>query len=290
MFCGAILLACLLVFLVGVQGGLGGGIFILLLLGVASLVIGIITSVSASKEYKTRYKHEIHTALLRLFSDDLSYLEIGGISEAEFKDSGLFNGSVDRFDSEDLIEGHVGKTKIRFSEVHAEEKHTTQTKNGTQTSYVTLFKGVFFVADFNKHFHGRTLVKTDIAERLLGSFGRVFQKAIFTPGQLIQMENPVFEKEFAVYATDPVEARYILTPVLMEKILELQNRNEKSVQLSFYNSSVIIALERRKNLFEPDFSTPATDLTQMTRIYEEIGFFINIVRDLDLNTRIWSKE
>ncbi len=40
----------------------------------------------------------------------------------------------------------------------------------------------------------------------------------------IEMENPDFEKGFAVYGTDQVEARYILTPAMMGKILDFRTK------------------------------------------------------------------
>ncbi len=55
----------------------------------------------------------------------------------------------------------------------------------------------------------------DFAEKLLGKFGQKFQKS-FTHGKLVKLENPEFEKEFVVYSSGQQEARYILTPVMME--------------------------------------------------------------------------
>lgn len=272
--------------IIGVPGLVIGSLIIM----VVTIIVFLIYGSSYAKEYCSDYKREIHSNLLREFSENLSFSENGGISKEEFKASGLFNNSIDRYKAEDLVSGSLKKTNIRFSEVHAEERRTETTKNGTRTYYVNIFKGIFFVADFNKHFQGSTLVKTDIAERTFGNFGRFFQQSVFKPEKLIQLEDQTFEREFAVYSTNQVEARYILTPRLMERILNLQKKTKGNIQLAFRNSSVFIAIEESKNLFEPDFNLPATDANQIATIFSDLNFFVNIVDDLDLNTRLWTKE
>ena len=44
----------------------------------------------------------------------------------------------------------------------------------------------------------------------------------FSKRQLIKLEDPEFEKLFAVYGDDQIEARYILTPALMQAAWESQ--------------------------------------------------------------------
>ena len=54
----------------------------------------------------------------------------------------------------------------------------------------------------------------DVAEKLLGNFlGNLVQKYNFPQsGKLVKLENVKFEKEFAVYGTDQIESRFVLTP------------------------------------------------------------------------------
>jgi len=42
-------------------------------------------------------------------------------------------------------------------------------------------------------------VKSDVAEKIFGSFGRMFQQSLFSSLQLVQLEDPDFEREFVVY-------------------------------------------------------------------------------------------
>jgi hypothetical protein len=289
-----------------ISGAIAGACALLALLALAleslglgiPAVIGVILPLaylgsrfsSIANAYRSAYKREINSAILRHFSPDLQYNANDGISSGEFKNCNLFSGSVDRFSSQDLVSGSYGKTKLRFSRLHAEEKHTERTKNGTRTYYTTIFEGILFIADFNKEFHSRTYVRTDHAEKLLGNFGRFFQKLTFSAEKLVQLENPEFEKEFAVYTGDQVEARYILSPSLMERLLALKKRCKTETQFAFQNSTVTIAITNHDLLFNPDFAKPANDQGQLENLYRRFEFFLDIVSDLDLNTRIWSKE
>lgn len=259
---------------------------------VAAFVCMFVFATNASSKYAAAYKHDICNIIARHFSPSLRYDENDGISSGVFKASGIFSQSPDRYKTSDLVEGAYGKTKLRFARIHAEKRHVEHGKNGTRTRYTTIFKGVLFIADFNKHFRGRTSVRTDVAEKLLGKFGRVFQKtgAILGSEKLVQLESPGFEKEFAVFSDDQVEARYILSPALMERMIALKKRIGADVQFSFRDSNVFIAIPHTADLFAASLAIPASDTAQLEDNHRRLAFFLGIVDDLDLDTRIWSKE
>ena len=56
-------------------------------------------------------------------------------------------------------------------------------------------------------------------------------------GKLVKLENVEFEKQFAVYSTDQLEARYILTPQLMERLLAVQSAESGRIRVLFENSN-----------------------------------------------------
>ena len=138
------------------------------------------------------------------------------------------------------MQGKIDKTTFFLAEVHAERRVVTVDSNGrTSEHWEDIFKGFLFVADFNKHFSGRTLLHRDTWIKMPRE------------GNRIKLEDPRFEKYYDVYATDPVEARYILTPSLMERIVELNKKFNKPT-LSFINANVVVAIPTRQNYFETD--------------------------------------
>ncbi len=168
----------------------------------------------------------------------------------EFVRSAIFQKSCNSFKSEDHIQGKIGKTAIEFSEVVAKHKTTTGTGSNRKTHYSTIFSGIFFVADFNKHFKTRTLVLPDTAEKLLGKLGQNLQSMSTSRGELIKLEDLEFEKEFCIYGIDQVESRYILSTSLMRRVLEFKKKWNTKIYLSFVDSKVYIAIKLKKNLFE----------------------------------------
>jgi hypothetical protein len=238
-------------------------------------------------------KSQTMSELARFVDPSLTYAAEGCISEAQFKQSSLYSGSIDRYRGEDLVSGKIGATQIAFSEVHAEHMTThTDGKGHTTTEWETIFRGLFIVADFNKELRGMTLVLPDVAERLFGHLGQALQGALaaFGRGELVKLEDPEFEKEFVVYADDQVEARYVLTPALMERLVEFRRKADRPVRFSFAGPSVCIAIETGRNMFEPSISRSLLDRQMLLENLRDLEFAAGVVQDLDLNTRIWTKE
>lgn len=236
-----------------------------------------------------RFKKEIVSRMVKFVDESLQYFPEGGISQNEYNISKIFLSRVDRYASEDMISGTLGKTAIRFSEVHSQIKVETGSGKDRKTEWRDVFRGLFFVADFNKKFAGRTVVLTDIAENLFGSFGAMFQKMNTQRDALIKLEDPEFEKAFVVYGTDQVEARYILTPSLMQRIVAFRKKSGY-INLSFIDSSVFIAIPVRDNLFEPRTFGTLLNFERIAKYNNYLVLTTGIVDDLNLNTRIWTKE
>ena len=189
------------------------------------------------------------------------------------------------------MEGKIGATAIRFCELHTQYKTTRRDSKGhTHTEWHTIFRGLFFMGDFNKHFSGSTIVLPDSAEALFGKFGQWLQSFSFGRDQLIKMDDPEFEKLFVVYGTDQIESRYILSPALMQRIVEFKTKRQKSIYLSFVGSSIFVALSETRALFEPKIFSSILDFETVCEYFEDLRVAVEIVEDLNLNTRIWSKE
>jgi len=256
-------------------------------------LVALIASAVLFNGLKEDVKRQVIGALAQFVDPSLTYEPEGHISESQFSGSGLFRRDIDRYRGEDLVSGKIGATALAFSEVHAEHRTThTDSKGRTTTSWSTIFRGLFVVADFNKELRGRTLVMPDVAEKLFGRLGQSLQglAAAFQRGDLAKLEDPRFEREFVVYADDQVEARYVLTPSLMERLVEFKQKAGRPVYFSFLGPNVNIAIETGRNMFEPPLSRSLLDSAMLLENLRDLEFAAGIVRDLDLNTRIWTKE
>lgn len=131
-----------------------------------------------------------------------------------------------------------------------------------------------------------------------------------TEGELVKLEDPEFEKYFVVHSNDQVEARYILSTSLMERMVNFREKAGLggAFYASFVNSKIYIAFPlegkmiRRifnktpgefsefRGFFEPDLSRPIADFETIREYYEDLRLMIGIVEELNLNTRIWGKQ
>ena len=136
----------------------------------------------------------------------------------------------------------------------------------------------FFIADFQKDFQGHTTILRNSLFKLSSS------------GSRVKLENPDFEKTFDVYSTDQIEARYLLSPSMMERLLALDREFNRNITISFRDSNILIAIPESRNHFEASIWKPMDDLSQLKNDFSMIHALVSIVEDLNLNTRIWSKK
>jgi len=176
---------------------------------------------------------------------DLSFVPAPGTCESIYrhKEVGVVPG-WDRSKYEDLVTGKRGIVDFELFEAHLEEKRTTTDSKGrTQTTWVTVFRGQCLRLDFHKTFYGRTLVTRDS-----GFFNR------FGGGKGMQragLEDPKFEKIFEVYTTDQVESRYLLTPDLMQKLVDLEDVFRGGKLKAAFDGGEMLITVQGGNLFEP---------------------------------------
>lgn len=266
--------------------------FLVSIAGVCLVLIGaFVLSILGKKLglYRSRYKREIVSAALSHIDPSLQMNPEGGISKAEFENSQLFTTQPDRYATEDLVKGKADQTRFYFAEVHAQYQTQTPTKNGTKTEWHDIFKGIIFCADFNKNFNSTTVVRPrDLGNRI----GAWFNKNIyaFDNNNVVALENDYFSKNFVTYSNDQIEARYILTPALMERIEELNERSAYCISLSFINSAMYIAFPLSHNYFEPPIFKTLLRENFLAPDLNVLSFMYGITQELDLNTRIWTKR
>nr|WP_068886834.1 DUF3137 domain-containing protein [Pedobacter panaciterrae] len=264
------------------------------IIGGALIITSIVFFSSSSQkfnDYRHEFKQRVVSTTLKSIDPSLEIEYKYGLPESDFINSQLFTQRPDRYSSEDQIYGNAGKTRFSFSEVHAEYKTETQTKNGRQEHWHTILKGIVFCADFNKHFNGLTVVKPkDMGSTLSAWISDKIPILSSSGKQLVKLENIEFNRTFVTYSTDQVEARYILTPAMMERLCELNDKSKATISVSFIGSYVYIAFPLEKDYFEPPVFNSLLTTKSLDEDLNIIRFMYAIISELDLNTRIWGKE
>lgn len=233
-----------------------------------------------AKTYKTIVVRRVVGAL----GQGLSYSADSRFTKQDFLSMDLFNLRCEQWRAEDEICGR--KNAVGYAILEA--KATRTEGSGKNRRTVTIFKGVIVRLDFNKYFQGHTVVIPNSEGKILGGlFGESSSRG---RKEICRMENVEFENAFSVYATDQQEARYILTPKLMDLIMRARARINEGVRLSFQANSVFMTLPGQADRFELSlFGRPVTpdgivgELAGVVRLAEDL------VDTLDLETRIWTR-
>lgn len=159
-------------------------------------------------------------------------------------------------------------------------RHFEEEVMQNQVSRKKIFKGLFFRANFNKNFKGRTIVlPSDLSSKM----------RVLTQGReaVVKLEDPEFAKLFVVYG-DQIEARFILSTNLIEKVVNFRKKAGRKVYISFAESKIYVAIEYEEDIFEPRLFKTMLKFTPMREYYESLQLMLGIVEDLNLNRRIWS--
>ena len=76
---------------------------------------------------------------------------------------------------------------------------------------------------------------------------------------------------------------------MMERLVEMNNRLGNNVTISFCHSNVYIAIPDSRNHFEASVWQPLTR-RNLEEEFQTVSDLVQIVDELNLNLRIWTKE
>jgi hypothetical protein len=285
----ALIVGSLLLFVLFAQ--ILGPELISILVPLVLLVGGLIYLFTKEKpkvNYNSEFKNRLIRNIIKFISPELSYSPTKHISQSDFDRSRLFLTRIDRYNGDDYVEGKIDRTMLHFSELHAQVKRQSGGKNKSETWH-DVFKGLFFIADFNKDFSGSTVLIPNYFGKGNSWFKKLF--GVNRREKLVKLEDPEFANNFNCYSDDDVKARYILSPALMSRISKFKLKYPKNpVHISFVDSHMYVAIAYTKDLFEPPFFKTVKNFELVKSYFEDIKFVVEIVEEFNLNTRIWTKE
>ncbi len=163
-----------------------------------------------------------------------------------------------------------------------ETKLTEEHGSGKDRRTVTVFQGLLIVLTMNKNFSGRTIIKRDVG-KVLNWFTDTFDRKL----ESVRLEDPRFERKFEVYSSDQVEARYLLTPTFMERLMELRAVFHKApIQGSFFDDKLLLTIKTGQDRFETaSIFRPATFVREINTILKEMPAIFRIIEVLKLDQR-----
>ena len=195
------------------------------------------------------------------FQSDLSVSSRLG----QFIELGLVTKTYDRSEFEDQISGEAHGAKFLLHEAHLEKEEGS----GKNRKWVTKFRGQLLVIEFHQKFLGRTIVLRDKGW---------LQRKKKNEMKRVGLVDPVFEKIFEAYGTDQVEARYLLTPTFMQRLVDLEHSVDgKNIRFGFDGGHLFIAVETTNRYEAGSMFEPLTETSRTQKILDEIGAIYDVI-------------
>lgn len=250
---------------------------------VAGLTIMVVTA-NAHSQLAKWYKQMVVPRVVAAVGNGLEYSRESSFDKPQFHAIDLYDSRIDEWKSEDQIAGVLNDIDYTLHEVYAARRE----KRGKSTVTITVFKGHVVVLEFNKHFRGHTIVVPDREAQLLGGlFGQADTRR---SKSLVSLGNAEFENRYAVYSTDDQEAHYLLTPKLMELVLQASDRLGADLRLAFYQNYLHVTVPSEHDRFEVSLFgqkvSPYTVIAELTAVVE---LATRLIESFDLETRIWTR-
>jgi hypothetical protein len=201
---------------------------------------------------------------------------IGAVYEPVGRPAGLIDRyrqlallpSFDRAAFEDWFHGERQGCAFDMFEGHLERE--TRDKDGDR-SWSTVFRGQIIRLHFPKDFHGVTVVRRDA-----GVFNALNDWA--SKMDRIGFADPDFERKFEVYGSDQIEARVLVHPVFVERLLELERRFDgHGLRCGFQGGDLLICVEGRNRFEIGDMMKPLTDPTRAKSIVDDVAAVLQVM-------------
>ncbi len=214
--------------------------------------------------------------LLAGFWGEFSYAYQPQISESLLENSKIIK-QYDKISTDDCFTGKVDNVPINIIEYVLYQRKYAGTGGNARVIYRKKAGGILLTAQMNKKFGGQTIVVKDK--------GWMNRFAKYQNLERAGMESPAFEKAFEVYTDNQIEARYLLTTVMLEHLLKLKHYFP-DVELSFFNENVFINIETAKNLFEcSSFFRSVLNKKRLEKSFAELFLLFSVVKILRLNQK-----
>ncbi|QYK00176.1 DUF3137 domain-containing protein [Shewanella psychrotolerans] len=217
---------------------------------------------------------ELYPILIRYFGKEFK-LNPPNLPELEtYKDYGILP-KYDRGYFKDSFKGKYQGIKFLLRELGLDVNDGTN--NDNQTRYKNIFNGILIEFDISKRFSGITLISKD-----RGMFGNKLD-AFKSDLSRVRLEDVRFEREFEVYSSDQVEARYLLNTATMERLLSIGRFYNSELEACFKDGKLLLKIASSHDYFQSNLDIQKElsfqeDIEQLFKELEEIFALINTLK------------
>ncbi len=234
-------------------------------------------STAVSYGFAHDFKDKIVRRMVEFLDPSFKYQIVNHVKLSEIMQSGMLQNGKLELSGSDMVQGVEDGVPFKFSDVEVKRRKTFVGKN--EEPYEIVLSGSFFIAEFNKTFTNPVYV---YAKKTFGGLD-----CLSYTGDKVRLEDPDFDKQFTVYSPDQIEARYILTTSMMERLKSLRSRMGSNIYIVFANSNIYIANNNGKDRFEVGMLSSINKRESIIGYYNDLAEQLGIIDELKLNLKIW---
>jgi Protein of unknown function (DUF3137) len=264
----------------------GGSVPLALQLGIFTGLAGFGIAELIKRPLINKLKGGINGAIAKALGLDYSVACQPGKTFAWAKQFELVP-SHDQSSFQDLWWGLVGKQPFTLHEA----KLTEQRGSGKSRRTVTVFEGSILSIGFNRRFHSTTLLEPDGERRkfLIGA-----EKERVTIGEIelqrVDVVHPGFEQRFTVWSNDQVEARYLIHPEYIERLLAVEQAfSGENIRAMFHEGDLLITL-KTGDMFESGSLESGDDQALLERTISQFGSLVALADTLNERARMTMRD
>jgi hypothetical protein len=167
-----------------------------------------------------------------------------------------------------------------------EAKLTEERGSGKSRRTVTVFEGSILSIGFNRRFQSTTLIEPDGQRR---KFFVGAEKERVTIGEVevekVDLTDPLFEDRFTVWSNDQVEARYIVHPEYVERLVAIEAAFAgQDIRALFHEGDLLVTV-KTGDLFESGSLDAGDDRALLERTIAQFGSLAELAANMNERAR-----
>lgn len=245
-------------------------------------------SINAMLSYlKVFRQYYIPLALEKSFSD-LQIQQGGGVSRGTITNTGMmYPGKI--IESQSIIRGRYRGVPFEQSTLRIDDPQRRGGRRGRRRrGNIIVFRGLWTVVSLNGSYQPELQI---IQSGFCNKESRLSFHSRYTIGRRVSTKSLGFNLRFRVYALDPGDVDYVLTPKVMKQIQNLAVHTKGLVMLGFTDGKLHLAVQTKYAAFSPpNIFLPFREEKAVAQIQREIAPFTRLIDELSLDNDLFKRE
>ncbi len=236
-------------------------------------------------EYENSLKRTIAFPILNKYLYNYRYSDSKGFTKGFIDSLGVYPNNANIFRSNDKIEGSYNNVYIERADAYLKY----ETGSGKNKRVYKYFEGQVYSLEFNKNFlsGARIIDKSDMYAKHENS--SIVYKI---NDRYVEMENEEFNKRFKVISYDQNEVFYLLTPRVMETMLQMKKQLNKQVNFCFIDNKLVICIKTNTDSLSINYNkSSAEDNARLeAELENEMQLILQLVDAFDLDSDMFQSK